>query len=131
LLVCLSIAGGVQTLARAAAPDCKSPETQAALDVCAGMELRDADKELNRVHRALGKELAEASAKTAFDEAEKTWEAYRDAECKFESSGVAGGSAEHMVVAYCQAQRARTRTAVLKRILNCKEGDLTCPAIKR
>ena len=117
--------------ALAAGLDCKNAETQADLNLCAAKDLQDADQEIGRVNKALAKELGDPAAKTALEQAAKAWDEYRDAECKFESSGVAGGSAEQMVVAYCQAQRARTRTNVLKRILNCKEGDLTCPALKR
>jgi hypothetical protein len=36
-----------------------------------------------------------------------------------------------MVVALCQTERAKTRIRILKRILDCKPGDLTCPQLKR
>jgi uncharacterized protein YecT (DUF1311 family) len=115
----------------AAEPRCDKADTQAALDLCAAKELDAADKELSHVRKALTKELKDPTARTALQGAETAWDLYRDAECKFEASGVAGGSAEHMVVAYCQAQRTRTRIRVLTRILDCKEGDLTCPSLTR
>ncbi|HEY5209904.1 MAG TPA: lysozyme inhibitor LprI family protein [Stellaceae bacterium] len=129
IVLLLSLLGAAPAFA--AAPDCANAETQAALDLCAGKALRDADRALDRVRKALNKELSDPLARAALAQAEKSWDAYRDAECRFESSGIAGGSAEHMVIAYCQAQRARTRMGVLKRILDCKEGDLTCPTLTR
>lgn len=115
----------------AAQPDCGKADTQAALDLCAAKDLKDADAALAHVRKQLGKEIADPTTRAALDEAQKTWEAYRDAECKFESSGVAGGSAEAMVTALCQTERAKTRRRVLKRILDCKPGDLSCPQLKR
>jgi uncharacterized protein YecT (DUF1311 family) len=114
----------------AAEPDCAKADTQAALDLCAAKDLKNADRELARIRKQLAKEITEATTRAALDEAQKTWEDYRDAECKFESSGVAGGTAEQMVIALCQTQRAQTRIRVLKRILDCKPDDLTCPQLK-
>jgi uncharacterized protein YecT (DUF1311 family) len=120
----------VPLLALIAVPDCGNAETQAALDLCAAKDLKDADDALAHLRKRLSKEIGEATTKAALDEAQKAWEDYRDAECKFESSGVAGGTAEQMVVALCLTQRAKTRFRVLKRILDCKPTDLTCPQLK-
>lgn len=116
---------------KAADIDCLKADTQAALNICAVKELEAADNDLNRIREDLSKKISDPAAKAALDEAEKAWDAYRDAECNFESSGVAGAAAEQMVVAYCQVQRARTRITVLKRILDCKKGDFTCPKLTR
>ena len=115
--------------ANAAKLDCAKADTQGELNICAAKELQNAENDLNRLRAALSKKISDPAAKAAMDEAEKAWEAYADAECRFESSGVAGADAEQMVVAYCQVQRARTRVNVLKRILECKEGDFTCPTL--
>ena len=115
----------------AASLDCAKADTQAAVNLCAAKELKDADDELARVSKALSKDLKDPAARAALDQAGKAWDAYRDAECRFESSGVTGAAAEQMVVAYCQAARARTRITVLKRILDCKKGDPTCPVLTR
>jgi uncharacterized protein YecT (DUF1311 family) len=115
----------------AAVPDCGNAETQAALDICAAKDLKAADDALAHLRKQLAKQIGDAATKVALDEAQKTWEAYRDAECRFESSGVAGGTAEQMVIALCMTERAKTRFRVLKRILDCKPDDLTCPQLKR
>jgi uncharacterized protein YecT (DUF1311 family) len=124
------LAGATPGIA-AAALDCSKAETQAELDLCAGKELKDADAQLDRTYKTLASELTDVKAKAALADAERTWESYRDTECKFESSRAFGGTAEQMALAYCEGQRARTRINVLKRILNCKEGDMTCPAMHK
>ena len=68
----------------AAEPDCAKAETQAALDLCAAKDLKNADRELARIRKQLAKEITDATTRAALDEAQKTWEDYRDAECKFE-----------------------------------------------
>lgn len=130
-VVLLLAAVSVSAAANAADFDCAKADTQAALNLCAVKALEDADNDLNRVRKNLSKKIDDPAAKAALDEAEKTWDAYRDAECTFESSGVAGAAAEQMVVAYCKVQRTRTRINVLKRILDCKKGDFTCPKLTR
>jgi uncharacterized protein YecT (DUF1311 family) len=117
--------------ALAAGPDCAAADAQAALDLCAAQDLKAADKEMSRVYLALLKAVPDQAAKATLQQAEEAWEVYRDAECKFESSDVEGGSAEAMVLAYCRAARARTRAKVLTRILDCPEGDPTCLSLKR
>jgi uncharacterized protein YecT (DUF1311 family) len=117
--------------AKATDVNCAKADNQAALNLCAAKELQNADKQLNSVRKELAKRIDDPAAKAALNEAQKAWEEYRDAECKFESSGVAGAAAEQMAVAFCQVQRARTRINVLNRILECKKGDFTCPKLTR
>lgn len=131
LCIVIALLLAAPAAAKAADLDCAKADTQAALNICAVKQLQDADNELDRVRKALSKKIDDPAAKAALADAEKAWDAYRDAECNFESSGVAGGDTEQMVFAYCQTQRARTRINVLKRILDCKRGDYTCPRLTR
>ncbi len=118
-------------VAEAADPDCAKANTQAALNMCAIKELDTADKELDHVRKDLSKKIGDPATQAALDEAEMAWDVYRDAECKFESSGVAGAAAEQMVLVYCEMERARTRIKLLRRILDCKKDDFTCPKLTR
>ena len=70
----------------AASLDCAKADTQAAVNLCAAKELKDADDELARVSKALSKDLKDPAARAALDQAGKAWDAYRDAECRFESA---------------------------------------------
>ena len=79
LFLCL-----VAVPASAASLDCAKADTQAAVNLCAAKELKDADDELARVSKALSKDLKDPAARAALDQAGKAWDAYRDAECRFE-----------------------------------------------
>ena len=85
--------------------------------------------ELSRVLVTYRKRL-NADQRTLFDKSQSRWEQYRDSACKFEASGVEGGSAEPMVFAECVAARTSERLRYMRRLSDCQEGDLSCPAWK-
>ncbi|MES2144910.1 MAG: lysozyme inhibitor LprI family protein [Pseudomonadota bacterium] len=58
---------------------------------------------------------------------QSAWVAYRDAECAFSSSGVAGGRVYPIIYALCQTNMTETRLETLKRYQSCVEGDMGCP----
>jgi len=114
-------------LPAAAQQDCPD-DSQAGLNQCAGDAYKKADAALNATYRQVMARLkdSEAAAKSLVA-AQRAWIAYRDAECDFISSGVEGGSARPMIVAQCLEQLTARRTDDLKALLNCEEGDLSCP----
>ena len=114
-------------LPAAAQQDCPD-DSQAGLNQCAGDAYKKADAALNATYRQVMARLkdSEAAAKSLVA-AQRAWIAYRDAECDFMSSGVEGGSARPMIVAQCLEQLTTRRTDDLKALLNCEEGDLSCP----
>ena len=59
--------------------------------------------------------------------AQKAWLVFRDVQCEFEASGSVGGSVHPMIVAQCRAKLTKARTATLREMLSCQEGDLGCP----
>jgi len=109
------------------AQDCPD-DSQAGLNQCAGDAYKKADAALNATYKQVMARLkdSEAAAKSLIA-AQRAWIAYRDAECDFMSSGVEGGSARPMVVAQCLEQLTTQRADDLKALLNCEEGDLSCP----
>lgn len=91
-------------------------------------DFKRADQALNQTFRQIQKRLADdADGKTRLLKAQRSWIAFRNAECTFQSSGDDGGSAAPMVAAACQAELTKDRTKQLKGYLNCQEGDLSCP----
>jgi uncharacterized protein YecT (DUF1311 family) len=62
-----------------------------------------------------------------FDESQRKWVEFRKAACDFESSGVRGGSVEGMVNLMCWETYTRERLKHLQYLLNCVDGDLSCP----
>lgn len=93
------------------------------------VRVTEADAELSKAVAAYRKRL-NSDQRTLFDNSQTQWEQYRDSVCRFEASGVSGGSAEPMVIGECKAARTIERLRYIRRLSNCQEGDLSCPAWK-
>lgn len=119
-------------LAAAAAPAeaqmaaCAAAQTQSAMNACAAQQYQKTDAALNQLYGQLKAKVTDPKQQSLLVAAERAWVAYRDAECGFETSGVAGGSIEPMVQAMCLDNLTTVRNAELSRQLNCKEGDPSC-----
>ena len=111
------------------AQDCRKPKTQLEMNQCAKRDYDTATKEINQIYNEYRKRL-NPSQKEQIKEVQLAWIKYRDLACKFESSGVSGGSAESMIVGVCLTRLTRARIAELKTLSKCEEGDLSCPAHK-
>jgi uncharacterized protein YecT (DUF1311 family) len=108
------------------AVDCNNAMTQADMNECAGGDYAKADAQLNKVYKqVLGK--ADATQKPQLKAAQNAWIKFRDSDCKFQSSGVAGGSMYATVFSGCVATKTLSRTKELNGLLHCKEGDTSCP----
>jgi uncharacterized protein YecT (DUF1311 family) len=92
-------------------------QTQQELNLAAGQEYQDADKELNRVYNQLKGRLDKDERKKLVA-AEQAWIKYRDTECEFRSFENMGGTIYPMVYAYAAASLTRQRTADLQEILD-------------
>ena len=109
-------------------PDCKEPQTQTDMTICAGQDLADADKDLNAQYQTTRKLLkardAEASmagqkgGEEALVKAQRAWIGYRDAQCLSWGFQARGGSMEPMLVSSCEADLTRKRTAELKALVD-------------
>lgn len=119
-----------QTAKGAAAPDCASATTQTRMNECEYEDFLEATAGYAASYKAISDKLAPRQ-KDQFRRAQKLWIQYRTAACNFESSGVAGGSAQGMVKSRCDARMTRARSAELDVLANCKEGDLSCPRFKK
>jgi uncharacterized protein YecT (DUF1311 family) len=62
-----------------------------------------------------------------FDASQAAWEQFRAAACKFQASGVEGGSAYSMVLSACLETLANERRRAITELDACEEGDLSCP----
>src|SRR5262249_47342290 len=112
-----------------AAAGCNTPElSQADLNECYGNAYKKADAELNALYRQITGRLKDNQTTTKLLVAtQRAWVAFRDAECGFSASGVAGGSAYGMILAICLAKLTDKRIDDFKNYLNCAEGALDCP----
>ncbi|OWY31084.1 lysozyme inhibitor LprI family protein [Herbaspirillum robiniae] len=112
--------------AGAFALDCDKAVTQAEMNGCVAQDLNQADAELNQTYIAYRAKLRTAQQNQIRD-VQLAWMKYRDLSCRFESAGVAGGSASGMALQTCLADKTRQRTRELKALAGCPEGDLSCP----
>ncbi|MGG7674136.1 lysozyme inhibitor LprI family protein [Pseudomonas sp. WC2] len=111
-----------------AAVDCANASDQATMNQCAGQDFKAADKELNTVYQQITKRLKDnPDGKKLLVSAQRAWVGFRDTECKFSASGVAGGSVYPLIYSNCMTSVTKVRVEALKEYLKCEEGDMSCP----
>jgi len=96
---------------------CESPQTQAAMNVCAAEEFRRADAQLNAVYRKLTATL-DADRRRKLQAAQRAWLAFRDAHCEFEASAYEGGSMQPMEYSTCATNVTKERIGHLRQALD-------------
>ncbi|SDZ67071.1 lysozyme inhibitor LprI family protein [Pseudomonas sp. NFIX28] len=112
----------------AQADDCANATTQAAMNQCAAEQHKAADKELNTLYQRINQRLEDnPDRKKLLLGAQRAWVAFRDAECGFAASGVAGGSVYPLLYSNCTTELTKARVEAFKSYLKCQEGDLGCP----
>lgn len=84
------------------------------------------DVRLNAIYKAYMQRLDPAQKKSLTD-AQRAWLNFRDLDCKFEASGVDGGSSYPMILRQCLDRKTDDRIKDLERLSTCQEGDLSCP----
>jgi uncharacterized protein YecT (DUF1311 family) len=97
------------------------------LDQCAGAAFNAVDARLDALYRAM-KAKYDAPNRALFEAAQKSWLAWRDAECRYETNGTAGGSINSMMQTKCRIAKTEARIKELDAQLHCEEGDLSCNA---
>ena len=107
------------------AKDCSRLNTQTDMNLCEGENFKQADVQLNAVYAKLMKKIS-AAGQTKLREAQKSWIAYRDAQCAFDTLGTIDGSIHSMVAAQCLADLTEQQTKRLQHQANCEEGDVSC-----
>lgn len=111
-----------------AAVDCANASDQATMNQCAGQDFKAADKELNAAYQQITGRLKDnPEGKKLLVSAQRAWVGFRDAECKFSASGVAGGSVYPLIYSNCLTSVTKVRVEALKEYLKCEEGDMSCP----
>lgn len=115
LLICVFIPF---PLAAQSKPNCKEPRTQTEMNICAGLDYKAADAELNITYTkviALMKEMDTnlppklKGAEKTLREAQRAWIPYRDKACGSHGFLARGGSMESMLVGHCLADLTRRR----------------------
>jgi uncharacterized protein YecT (DUF1311 family) len=109
-----------------AAPEkCSDMSNQGDMNACTAREYKAIDAKLNASYKALMAKISPAG-QASLRNAQRTWVAYRDAECTFETMGTADGSIHPTVYASCLEGLTVAQTKNLDMQLHCVEGDLSC-----
>ena len=110
------------------AADCDNAADQATMNECAAQQHKTADKELNALYQQITNRLKSTpDSKKLLVAAQRSWVAFRDAECTFSSAGVEGGSAYPLIYSNCVTELTKARVQTFRNYLKCQEGDLSCP----
>ncbi|MGZ7458010.1 lysozyme inhibitor LprI family protein [Pseudomonas sp. Ma2-10] len=110
------------------AVDCENAADQATMNECAAQQHKIADKELNALYQQINVRLkSNPESKKLLIGAQRSWIAFRDAECKFSSAGVEGGSVYPLIYSNCTTGLTKARVEAFKTYLKCEEGDMSCP----
>ncbi|MGP4673054.1 lysozyme inhibitor LprI family protein [Agrobacterium salinitolerans] len=119
------VTAGISMPVAAQEPNCKEPQTQADMTICAGKDYEKADKQLNVEYQKLRKLLterdkaADADGKGAADAlvtAQRAWVAFRDANCALSGFQARGGSMEPMLISSCLAEMSTKRADDLRQL---------------
>jgi uncharacterized protein YecT (DUF1311 family) len=106
----------------------RNDQSQTGMNVCAGEDYKASDAKLNADYARIMKRLSDSpDARNLLQGSQRAWIVFRDAECKFSSSGVEGGSVYPMIYAICMQGITDARVEQLGSYLKCEEGDLSCP----
>jgi uncharacterized protein YecT (DUF1311 family) len=110
------------------AVDCDNAADQATMNQCAAQQNKAADKELNALYQQITTRLkSNPDGKKLLIGAQRSWIAFRNAECKFSASSVEGGSVYPLIYSNCVTGLTKARVETFKNYLKCQEGDMSCP----
>ena len=112
------------------AAECVAPSTQKVMAECAYEDFLKANVQYADSNRQYAGRLT-GNQRDLFRRSQSAWLAYRTATCKFESSALRGGSAQAMSNWQCASRMTRARAIEVQNLLNCKEGELSCPRFNR
>jgi uncharacterized protein YecT (DUF1311 family) len=112
--------------AAASEPNCKDPQSNLEMKMCAQQDFQRADAELNKVYaealahaRGQNQALRDNYEKAPDSEAllrkaQRAWVVFRDANCAVEYQIYYGGSHASLAYSLCQVSMTKARTAELK-----------------
>ena len=99
-----------------AAEDCKNPQSQMAMNVCANKDYEREDARLNKSYKELITKLDD-DRRGQLKEIQLAWIKFRDLQCDYDSSQYEGGTMYSFVRSSCLLQMTRQRNKDLKAML--------------
>lgn len=113
--LCLAVAL-VGATSAVAADDCKNPQSQIAMNICAGKDYEREDVRLNKNYNELFSKLDD-SHRRRLKEVQRAWLNFRDLQCDYDSSQYEGGTIYSLVHSTCLLQMTKQRNKDLKAML--------------
>ena len=111
---------------QASVDQCANANTQAAPNDCAFQAFLVTSDAMSQQLRGIEAALTSAQ-RPSWRRVQKAWLTFRTETCQFEASAVEAGSAKQMIQWQCSDRLTKQRTAELIRLINCPEGDTSCP----
>ena len=112
----------------ASANDCATAMDQRTMNECADKSYEKSDAELNALYKLIKQRLKDDTDTTKLlVAAQRAWVGFRNAECKFSTLALSGGSVYPVIYSGCVDRLTRKRIDDFKGYLMCEEGDLSCP----
>jgi uncharacterized protein YecT (DUF1311 family) len=105
---------------------CSKSQTQLELTRCWGTAAQDAELRLSRSSAQVSSQLRTRKSKDVtilLQDSDAKWQAYKDAQCAFESRLYEGGSMEGMQRDVCRARLADQRRNELKSVVQAVGSD--------
>ena len=96
------------------------------MNICAGKDLDRETKKINQTYNTVRSKL-DAKHQQDLKQVQLAWIAFKDLDCKFQASGVEGGSIYSLILSGCLQEKTVQRNKELDSLLHCKEGDMSCP----
>jgi uncharacterized protein YecT (DUF1311 family) len=111
---------------QALADECANANNQIEMNQCTAGQYQAADGKLNQTYQQALKR-ASGSQQALLKKSQLAWIALRDADCAFLTSGSEGGTIQPTLVNQCMTDKTVERESYLSSLLQCEEGDLSCP----
>jgi uncharacterized protein YecT (DUF1311 family) len=124
-----SLASGLAAIAVGVVANAADAQTGRDDEELQALIVREAEKELEDELTAIQARLS-PEQRSLLDRAQLSWTTFRSDHCRLQASGVAGGSAYSLIYGVCLEDLTRNRIRQLEYLLDCEEGDLSCPAPK-
>lgn len=99
-----------------AAENCKNPQNQYALNICAAQDYEREDTRLNKNYKDLVAKL-DTEQKIKLKEVQLAWIRFRDLQCEYDSAQYQGGSIYSLIHSSCLWQMTKQRNKDLKAML--------------
>lgn len=96
--------------------DCFEPQTTSQMNYCSGLEMKEADEQLNLIYQQLTGKLSDLQ-KQRLTKAQLAWIDFRDKTCEYEKGQFEGGSIALSTYNYCLTRITKQRITDLENYL--------------